>query len=181
MNLAQGLFYAACVLLAVGGGQKAIQPQDTARALRLAGLAIPSFLVRVGGVAETFAAGMAIFTGAALPAGLVATSYFAFAAFVLRARSLDTPISSCGCFGGTETPPTVAHLGVDLLFGAAGVAIARAPATDLRAVLATQPLGGIPLLAVSGVAAYLIFLLLSPAAQLHAWRRANPPNLHQSR
>ena len=77
---------------------------------------------------------------------------------VLALRS-GSPISSCGCFGKVDTPPSPVHVVIDLL--AAGVAATVALAGDMVAlpdVLADQPLLGVPfvILAVTGI--YLVFL-----------------------
>ena len=74
---------------------------------------------------------------------LVALSYLLFAAFVVVALRSGAPISSCGCFGKADTPPSVVHVVLDLLF--AGVATAAAFTGDvaLPDVLGDQPLLGV--------------------------------------
>ena len=54
-------------------------------------------------------------------AALVAVSYLAFAGFVIVALRSGAPISSCGCFGKVDTPPSVVHVVLDVAF--AGVAV----------------------------------------------------------
>lgn len=166
-----GPFYTACLLLGAAGGMKAMRPQGTARALRLAGVAAPTVLVRVLGSIEVLVAGAALLTGDRLLSATVATSYLAFALFVAWARHSGAPIDSCGCFGRVDTPPTAAHVVVNLaLGGVCGAASLRPPAA-LPTVLVAQPLAGLPLAALTGVTAVALFLILGPAAQLLAVRR----------
>ena len=56
--------------------------------------------------------------------------YLAFAGFVVVALRTGAPISSCGCFGKVDTPPSVVHVVLDLAF--AGVAVAAAFAATSR-------------------------------------------------
>ncbi len=159
MSVLAGPFVIASALILLGGAFKTVDPADTAYALRELGLAHPTVLVRVGGMAELVIGIGALVLGGPVFAALVALSYLAFAAFVALALRSGSPISSCGCFGKVDTPPSLVHLVVDLL--AAGCAITVALAGDTVAlpdVLADQPLFGIPfvLLAVTGI--YLVFL-----------------------
>ena len=70
----------------------------------------------------------------------------------------DAPIASCGCFGKVDTPPSVVHVVLDLLF--AGVAAAAAFTGDvaLPDVLRDQPLAGVPFLVLLAIGVYLVFL-----------------------
>jgi hypothetical protein len=52
----------------------------------------------------------------------VAVSYLAFTTFVVVARLRGGVLSSCGCFGRADTPPTWLHAGVT-----AGLAVASVP------------------------------------------------------
>lgn len=159
MSVLAGPFVIAGALIVLGGAFKAIDPADTAYALREMGLPHATLLVRAGGVAEVVIGLGALVLGGPVFAALVALSYLAFAGFVVLALRSGSPISSCGCFGKVDTPPSPIHLVIDLL--AAGVAVAVAVAGDVVAlpdVLADQPLLGIPfiLLALTGI--YLVFL-----------------------
>ena len=51
-------------------------------------------------------------------AALVAVSYLAFAGFVVVALRSGAPISSCGCFGKVDTPPSLVHVVIDLVLAA---------------------------------------------------------------
>ena len=101
----------------------------------------------------------ALAVGGPVFAALVALSYLAFAGFVAVALRAGSPISSCGCFGKVDTPPSSIHIVIDL--AAAAVAMTVALAGDVVAlpdVLADQPLLGIPfiILVITGI--YLVFL-----------------------
>jgi len=105
---------------------------------------------------------------------VVAVSYAVFAAVVLVALRSSRPISSCGCLGKVDTPPSWVHVSIDI--AAAGVAITAAAAVDsqvaLPDVLSAQPLAGVPfaLLVVVGVA--LVFLAFTALPKTMAAVRA---------
>ncbi|HEX4217237.1 MAG TPA: MauE/DoxX family redox-associated membrane protein [Acidimicrobiales bacterium] len=171
-----GVYLAACALLVVAGAAKAIRPTDTARALGQAVSAIPlirmALLVRVAAAVEC-ALGVA---GIVLPwppiAAAVALSYLAFAGFVFAARLRGGPLATCGCFGTPDTPPTVVHVVINVGLAVSAVVVAAAGRSgSLLTALSGQPWHGIPLVAASGVCAWLIVLALSPLARLGAARR----------
>jgi uncharacterized protein YjeT (DUF2065 family) len=154
MSLAAGPYAIAAALLVLGGISKALHPGDTARALRGAGMSVPDAGVRVGGAVEVIVGTAALVWGDRLSAILVAISYLAFAGFVATALARRLPIATCGCFGRTDSPPTVTHLVLDLAAAIAAVAVAVDPGVGLVDVLGDQPLVGIPylLLVVTGTA-----------------------------
>ena len=159
MSVFAGPFVIAAALIAVGGAFKAIDPTDTAHALREMGLPNATLLVRAGGVAEVVIGVGALAVGGPVFAMLVALSYLAFAAFVTLALRSGSPISSCGCFGKVDTPPSPIHLVIDLF--AAGVAVTVAVAGDAVAlpdVLTDQPMLGIPFIVLALTGIYLVFL-----------------------
>jgi hypothetical protein len=160
MTILAGPFAIATVVLALGGALKAMSPEDTAYALRVLRLPSAPLLVRVGGVFELVVGVGALVTGATVLAVVVALSYGVFTVVVLLALGAGTPISSCGCLGRIETPPSWVHVGIDLV--AAGVAAAAAVAVDtemaLPDVLSNQPLLGLPFLVLVGVGVALVFL-----------------------
>jgi hypothetical protein len=170
-----GPYLIACVLLIVAGVAKAFRPADTARAL---GALVPvpvrwlRTAVRVGSIVEAALGVVAIVLPRPGPALLVALSYVGFAVIVAVARSKGAAISSCGCFGTPDTPATMLHVVVNLALavGAATVALAGASGT-IASVLSDQPLHGLPLVAVSGLGAWLIYLTLSGLAHVQAARR----------
>jgi hypothetical protein len=166
VSVLAGPFAIAAVLLAVGGAAKACQPRDTAQALIAVGFRFPRLLparavVRVGGAVEAVIGTAALLVGGPVLCALVALSYVAFTAFVVTALRTGAPISSCGCFGKTDTPPSVVHVVLDLAF--AGVAAAAAIVGDvaLPDVLRDQPLLGIPFLLLIVIGCSLVFVAFS--------------------
>jgi hypothetical protein len=119
-----GPYLAAVALLGAAGALKVVRPDTTAKGLRELGLPASPTAVRAGALLELIIAAGALVGGGRLFAGLVAASYAGFGAFVLAALRRGTPLSTCGCFGTADTPPTAVHLVVNL--AAAGVAAAVA-------------------------------------------------------
>jgi hypothetical protein len=78
------------------------------------GLPASPALVRVGAAVEVAIAAGALVDGSRPFAALVAASYLGFAAFVLAALRRGVPLSSCGCFGVADTPPSGVHLALNL-------------------------------------------------------------------
>jgi hypothetical protein len=124
MALLAGPYLVSAALLAAGGAAKVVKPAPTATAMSEMGVRVPAVAVRVGAAVELAVAAGAL-AGAGRPvAVLVALSYLGFTGFVAAALLRGVPLSSCGCFGVQDTPPTAVHLGVNL--AAAGVAAAIA-------------------------------------------------------
>jgi hypothetical protein len=174
MTVLAGPFAIAALVLAFGGALKVLEPADTANALRALRLPSGHVFVRVGGALELGIGLAALVTGATVLAALVGVSYIVFALVVLVALRSGRPISSCGCLGKVDTPPSWVHVAIDVV--AAGVAIAAATAVDtqvaLPEVLSSQPLAGVPfvLLLIVGVA--LVFVAFSALPKTMAAARA---------
>jgi Methylamine utilisation protein MauE len=177
-----GPYLIACTLLIVAGVMKAVRPDDTARALvplvpaRLGALAtVPRLRSVIRGVALIEAGlGMVAFVlPRAVPAALVAASYVVFAGVVAYARARGGALASCGCFGTPDTPATLLHVAVDLVFAVAAVFVATAASSGATvfSVLGSEPLHGVALLMVSAVGAWLTYLTLSLLGSLQAARR----------
>ena len=122
MSTLAGPFLAAVALLGAAGALKVVRPDSTARALRELGLPASPAAVRVGALIELIIAAGALVGGGRPFAALVGASYAGFAAFVFAALRKGTPLSTCGCFGTADTPPTAVHLVLNI--AAAGVAAA---------------------------------------------------------
>jgi hypothetical protein len=184
-----GGYGAAAIVLAVGGGAKAARPAATARALREFGVPAPVAVfaspvaVRAGGAAEVVVAGAALVAGGRWPAAVIAVSYLAFAVVVALAAKSRSPLTSCGCFGEVDAPPTAAHAAVN--FGIAAIAASvlatRTPPAALlgggiRQVAAGHPLVGAVFLLLTAVVAYLAYLVMAVLPQTVATARAlHPP------
>lgn len=171
MSAWSGPFLIACVLLAVAGGAKALDPITTVGALRGVGIRVPGRAVRVGGGIEAVVAVAAALTGAPLLAALVAFSYLAFTCFVLVALARRVPIGSCGCFGRIDTPPSGLHVVLDLgaVVAAVGAMLAGGSAGLLDG-FGDLPLAGLPFLLLVGVGAYAAFAAMTVVPRLAAAR-----------
>jgi hypothetical protein len=119
-----GPFLVAIVLLGAGGALKVVRPAFTARAMREMGLPVSPAGVRAGALVELAIAAGALVGGGRPLAALVAASYAGFAAFVLVALRRAAPLSSCGCFGAADTPPTYVHLALNVAAAAVAGAVA---------------------------------------------------------
>lgn len=156
-----GPFAIAAALLALGGAAKAVQPSDTAHALRTLGIPGAPLLVRAGGVAELVIGVGALVYGLRPFAVLVAVSYAGFAAFVALALRRGEPISSCGCFGKADTPPSLTHVIVNVAAALVAVGVAVDPVGGIADIVGDQPLVGTPFLVLLAVGVYLTFLVLT--------------------
>ncbi len=156
MDLLAAPYVAAALLLVVAGVAKAMEPLPLARALRIAGFPVRgpalSPLVRIGATAEAVIGGAAVVAPHLITAALLAASYAAFTAFVVRALRSGSPLATCGCFGGADTPPTAVHAVVTAALAAVAVVVALSPTG-----LALTP----ALLVLIGVLAYLVYLTLA--------------------
>jgi hypothetical protein len=174
MSALAGPFAIATAVLALGGALKALEPADTAHALTALGLPGGRVLVRIGGALEAVVAIGALVTGNAALAAIVAASYIAFAVIVAIALRSGKPISSCGCLGKIDTPPSLVHVAVDVVCAgvAAGAAVAATAEIALPDVLADQPLLGIPFLLLVAVGTGLVLLSLTALPKTLAAARA---------
>lgn len=145
-----------------------MRPADTARAMARMGLPSARPLVRLGGAAEVAVGSAALLVGGRLTSALVAASYLAFSIVVAFALRSGDPLSSCGCFGRPDTPPTRVHLAVTgLLALAAAVAVLRPPKALLDDVL-SAPGTGVPLLLLAALGTGLSWLVLAVLPTLSA-------------
>ena len=177
MSVLAGPFAIAAVVLALGGAFKALEPADTAHALGALGLPASRTLVRLGGALEAILAVGALVTGNPVLCALVAVSYALFAVVVAAALRSGKPISSCGCFGKVDTPPSALHVVLNVAAAgvAAGAVFVGASEINLPDVLADQPLLGIPFLLLVAVGVGLVFLALTALPKtLAAARSARP-------
>jgi hypothetical protein len=166
VSVLAGPFAIAAVLLAVGGAAKAVRPRDTAQALSAVGIKFPRVFpgrvaVRIGGAIEAVIGVAALLVGGPVLCALVAVSYVAFAGFVVVALRTGAPISSCGCFGKVDTPPSIVHVVLDVAFAGVSAAAAFTGDVALPDVLGDQPLAGVPFLMLLAIGCSLVFLAFS--------------------
>jgi hypothetical protein len=115
----------------------------------------------------------AFFAPGPVTGGLVALAYGLFAVFVVVALKRGWALTSCGCFGRPDNPPTVAHAVLNA--GAAAIAVWWAVAwpdgygwSHLVRLFFHQPWHGGPLVFISAVVAGLAYLVWTnplPAAR----------------
>ncbi len=142
-------------------GPRLVRPHGTARALRAAGLPGGPLLVRLLAVAELgVGAGAAGWGGRAFDAAM-AVSYALFGAFVAVALHRRWALSSCGCFGETDVPPTATHLVVDAVLAVAAAAGAATGSIRPLSGFGHHPAQATALTLVAVVTAGLVVLALT--------------------
>jgi hypothetical protein len=117
MQAFAGLAVAASALLVLAAVPKLATPTSAIVALRSVGLVwVGRKTVRALTVIELAAGIGAIVVGGRFVDGVVALLYVGFSVFLVVA--LRSPGASCGCTGRDDTPPTLAHLLMTLVFAA---------------------------------------------------------------
>jgi hypothetical protein len=161
VRLLLGPYLAVGLLLGAAGALKVRRPDTTARAMREVGLPASALAVRIGGGVEVVVAiGSVAIRGWLFPV-LVGVSYTAFTLFVLLAMQQGRPLSSCGCFGGRDTPPSGVHVAVDAAAAAVAFAWASQAHPDVTRLWSDQPLGGVPLVLLAIGISALAYLVLT--------------------
>ena len=157
----EGWFFLSAALLLVSGGAKLADPASTSGALRIAGLVSGSGVVYTLAVAEIATGAFSLLAGGSLAGWATAVLYGGFGGFVAFTLRRRIPISSCGCFGKVDTPPSVVHLFLNGAGIVGGVWAGLAGSPSLVAVLAEQPVAGLPYLAFLAAGTYAAYLLLT--------------------
>ncbi|MFQ6171990.1 MauE/DoxX family redox-associated membrane protein [Oryzobacter sp. R7] len=144
-------YAAAAVLLVVAGAPKVLDPGDLHRAVRSVGMPVGREAVRAFALAEVVVGVAALAVPGPATALLLAALYAGFTAFVVVALRSGGVVSSCGCFGKADTPPTVAHAvltgGAALAGLAAAAVVPAAPWAGLEAGQAAGVLALVSLVA----------------------------------
>ena len=110
------------VLLVVAGIDKLRSPDGARQALVLVGVPHHPMLVRGLPTLEIAAGVGFLVIGGRVLTAVLAVTYLAFAAVVVRSLSASTSSRTCGCFGADSSELSALHLTVDLLAAAAFVA-----------------------------------------------------------
>lgn len=171
MDTLTGPFAIAALVVAVGGAAKLLSPEPTADALAALGGPSNPLVARVLGAAEITLGASALAYGGPMLAALLAAAYAAFAAFVLVARR-NGGVASCGCFGRSDTPPSLLHVGVNLVGAGVATVASLAGLPDLTDVLADQPAVGVPFVLAVLTGSFLVYALLTVVPEVIA---ASPP------
>lgn len=162
MTVLAGPLAIAALLLVVGGFAKVASPGDTARALHAVGVRAPFGWVRTGAALEVVVGVGLLLVASPIFAALVALSYLAFTAFVVQALRADSPLSTCGCFGSIDTPPSRVHLVIDVLVAVSAATVAiTGTDVSLPTILPDQPMAGVPFLMLVVIGTGLVFLAFS--------------------
>jgi uncharacterized protein YjeT (DUF2065 family) len=159
---------AAAGLLVIAGLPKLVRPADTRRALRSVGWPVPDPVVRLGGMAEAVIGAVAIAVGGRVASALVAVSYVAFSAFVVLALRRGGAVSSCGCIGRPDTPPTRTHVVVTLLLATAAALTAIHGSSGVRELTAIAPGHAVALAGYTALTGWLVWLVLADLPRLRA-------------
>jgi hypothetical protein len=87
--------------------------------------------------------------------------YVAFSIWIVVALRSDAPLASCGCLGKPDTPPTVAHLVMNLLAAVFSFGAAVTGPIELGGGVE-----GAAALTVVAVGVYLAYIILTDGARL---------------
>lgn len=141
MPEAWGLFAAASLLLLVAGAPKIVRPMstlDAARDLRLP--FISAGLVRAFGAVEVAVAIVALVVGGRVCAALLGAFYVVFAGLVTKAF-ISKDVASCGCFAGSDSPPSILHAAIDVGLAVSAFLVAVSGAPSIAAIVSHEGLG----------------------------------------
>jgi hypothetical protein len=167
--LSESMLSIGALLLIVSGGSKIGDAAPTSGALRAARLPAGKAAVWALGGAEVVAGAAALAIPGPLPALAVSALYVLFAGFVVVALVRRLPLQSCGCFGRSDTPPTIGHAVYNLVMGVgSGFAAGAAPLLDR---MVADPWVGAGLLCFALTGAFLSYLLLARFPQVLAAMR----------
>lgn len=161
MHPLSGPYLIGMIVLALGGLLKIVRPDDTTNAMRTMGFPSHRLLSRGMGVSEIgLAVGAVALPGPLFPI-LAGITYLAFAAFVVSALRRGIAIQSCGCFGRVDTPPSLSHVVVNIAAAASSFAFAATSNTSLARQVLTNATEAIPLVSLSAVGVYVVYLALT--------------------
>lgn len=146
----------AAVLLLVAGVGKLRRPAPTVGALKSVGVRASSTAVRSLGAAEIALALVSVAIGGPVVTALVGVSYLAFTGFVIVALRRGGTVSSCGCLGRPDTPPTWTHAVVTASLALTALVAAGFGGVDARRLSWTGT--DVTLLAVTALATWLTWL-----------------------
>ncbi len=166
-------FFLAASLLLVSGALKLVRPRATARALLDAGLPGSRAVARGLGAGECAAAAFAVAAPARGGALALAIVYLAFAGFVGYVLRTHPTAGSCGCGGSKAVPPSLLHLGLDVVAAAAGLAYLAEHGPSAEVWFAGLGWGSVPVLAGLVLAGWLFVVVVTEVPP--AWRAWTPP------
>jgi hypothetical protein len=147
----------AATLLVVAGAQKIVDPAPAVGGLRALRVPAGRREVRCLAAVELVVGSVGIAAGglALLP---VSASYLAFTVYVVAAMRSGTQVSSCGCFGREDTPPSGVHVVLNVVFAASAAAAA---ASGDASVPLESPASTVAFLALAAIGAALAVVAYS--------------------
>lgn len=166
-----GVQLSFAALLVVAGVVKVVDPLPLVRALRSLGLPGGRRVVRMAAGAEVAIGVWVAATGSPAAATALALSYVVFTGVVVLGLRRGGVLSSCGCFGRADTPPTRLHAVLTACGAAVGTVGAVRPVGDLLSLLRAQPGHGGPLLVTVAALASATYLAMAVLPLLGGHRR----------
>ena len=167
------LCFLAAGLLVVAGVAKLVRPRATAQAMVDAGLPGSDLLARGVGLAEVTAGTWALVAPATGGAVALAVVYLAFAGFLGYVLRTHPDAGSCGCAGAKAVPPSLLHMGLDLVAAGSAIAYALAGGPGAATWLRSLGWGAVPVAAGLGLAGWLAVVVVTEVPT--AWRAWVPP------
>jgi hypothetical protein len=162
-----GPFHVIVGLLLVAGVAKFVRPGVTAGVAKAAGIPASTWVVRIFALVEIAAAMAAFVVGGWIPALSVGILYLVFAGFVLMLKARGIKTAGCGCFGQeTEDPPGYPHITVNVVAALIAGVAAVVAVPDIAAVMADQPLFGVPYISFVALGVWLLMVMLTDLPQL---------------
>jgi Methylamine utilisation protein MauE len=161
LDLLTPTFFAVASLLIVSGVAKLKTPGPARAALGVLHLPSRPSIVRGVGLVEIGIGMWCLFGPSATSALLLALLYAAFAGFIAVLMRSANRVTSCGCVGGRDSPPSLVHFVVNTVAAAIAAVLATAPPAGVLATAARLPVGGVPFLVGTGLIAYLAHLTVT--------------------
>lgn len=149
-------------------------PDLTAGALRVARLPHRVLLVRALGVAEVAVGVSGVVLGTWIPAAAAAVLYAGFAWFVVNALRKRLPISTCGCFGADETPPSIYHVVVNVAAVLVMVLAVISPIGPWGGIIELTFWQAVAFVGFTAVSVYLLYGILAVLPTARPGAAANP-------
>jgi hypothetical protein len=161
-------FFLAAFLVDLGGAAKIRRPRAASEALASVHLPSRWWEVRLLGLVEISLGAWALLAPGTISALALAALYLGFAGFLTALIVGRVPAASCGCVGQNTGSPSFLHVGLDLVAAGAAITAVTTNIPSLGAVLADQPLFGIPFLVAMGTATYAAVLSVGALSALRA-------------
>ena len=162
----------SALVMVAAGAAKFVRPRPTAIALRSVGLRVPVVVIRGFSLFELIVAGDSLVENSVWSRAVLAASYLGLGGFIAVALVRGLPLASCGCFGEPDTPPTVAHLVLNLGLACGALMALSDDAPAPGSVLVRTPGAGAVATIGVAVATACCILVLTTLARVTAEARA---------